>query len=291
MVETPSALPVEEKGILDFLGNRVTCIEASSVADPINLKMTLVEGKPGYSGFDITVKNTTKANIRDIELWVSGFSEDGKRQYDLYDKRPTTNISLTKDIRAGQSGRVVHTAWQNCSIDTFILEAIVITFSDMTRVSYPIDYVYSSNTMRWGDYSDYTSSTATHNSIGDAIGSIQKRIETSFSQEDPLIIFRLETVGPNSAGGVGMSFTYVNLSPKTIKYLWLKVTPYNAVDDKQACDITRDSTKRLKITGPIEYGEKDYASWSAIWYNYSIQKFVLESVEIEYMDGTKITLP
>ena len=56
----------------------------------------------------------------------------------------------------------------------------------------------------------------------------------------------------NSVDGVIPTICWRNNSEKTIKYLTLTVTPYNAVDDPVTSTIGDISTVDLKITGPVD---------------------------------------
>lgn len=123
------------------------------------------------------------------------------------------------------------------------------------------------------------------------IKTLTNKITDFGNSEDPLHVDHFYLKNPDSAGGVGAVLKYENQTDKTIKYLRLKITPYNAVDDKQYCEIQDRSTMTLKVTGPVAPGESDYAEWRAIWYNYSIRKFTLDSIEIEYMDGSIVQIP
>ncbi len=104
----------------------------------------------------------------------------------------------------------------------------------------------------------------------------------------------------NSAGGVDVKIAWKNCSDKSIKYITFIVEPYNAVGDKVWCEITGDSSKRLRVTGPIDPGhDADYFYdewlggmwfgdyWDAVWYNNTVKTLKFTGIEIEYMNGTK----
>ncbi len=99
---------------------------------------------------------------------------------------------------------------------------------------------------------------------------------------------------PNSAGGVDVFIGYKNMSDKIIKYAVFTITPYNSVGDKTYCDIRREATVRLNDMGPYKKGEGLAGNynwyWENTWYNWEISKIELDKIEIEYMDGTRITL-
>lgn len=95
---------------------------------------------------------------------------------------------------------------------------------------------------------------------------------------------------PNSAGGCDYYFYYINNSNKTIKYLYVNGTVYNAVNDQVYCDVRRTSTFSGKDTGPIASGDSGGGSWDNIIYNYSARTLKLTSVSISYMDGSSISI-
>lgn len=101
----------------------------------------------------------------------------------------------------------------------------------------------------------------------------------------------------DSVGGVDISIAWENRSPKTIKYIYFTVTPYNAVGDVVSCEITNNSTVCVYCTGPYEQYEGCYllgilvgSTWENVWYRNSVAYFTIDKVEIEYMDGTTTTI-
>lgn len=95
----------------------------------------------------------------------------------------------------------------------------------------------------------------------------------------------------NSAGGANVWLSYVNNSPKSIKYVWFSVTFYNNVDDLVLCEIQNTSTRTLKETGPIIVGGKGGGEWEAAIYNNSTEYIKIKSIKIQYMDNTIVTMP
>lgn len=105
---------------------------------------------------------------------------------------------------------------------------------------------------------------------------------------------------PNSAGGVDMNVAFSNTSNKTIKYIHFNVTPYNGVGDSVKCDIRDYYSFTGYVTGPLEPGYRGYSrvgkrtsavhTWGEAWYNYDIKTLELNSVKIEYMDGSTYSL-
>lgn len=95
---------------------------------------------------------------------------------------------------------------------------------------------------------------------------------------------------PNSAGGVDVYFAYKNISDKTIKYLVWTGYPINAVGDPVECEIRNYIEASGKDTGPIKPGRSSDGYWDCMWYNFTAKKFVLTQVQIEYMDGSMLTI-
>ncbi len=97
---------------------------------------------------------------------------------------------------------------------------------------------------------------------------------------------------PDSAGGVELYFNFVNNSEKTIKYINFGVTFYNAVGDVAVCQYKKDIINYCTETGPYEKGEGlsgNYWYWGD-YYNWEIASCELVYLNIEYMDGTEVTL-
>lgn len=97
--------------------------------------------------------------------------------------------------------------------------------------------------------------------------------------------------GPNSAGGVSVRGRFVNNSQKTIKYIAIYFVPYNSVDDAVTCDIRGTSEYGVLCTGPFEPNSTNSFFGENFWYNHSISYVRVTRAEIQYMDGTKETIP
>lgn len=95
---------------------------------------------------------------------------------------------------------------------------------------------------------------------------------------------------PNSASGCDASFYYVNKSSKTIKYVVWEGSFKNAVGDYVTCEVRRDSSYRGKDTGPVKSGRSGGGSWECVIYNWSAKTLVINSIDIDYMDGSSITI-
>lgn len=95
----------------------------------------------------------------------------------------------------------------------------------------------------------------------------------------------------NSAGGANVWLSFINNSPKSIKYVWFSVTFYNNVDDLVSCEIQNTNTRTLKETGPIETGGQGGGKWEAVIYNNSTEYIKIKSIKIQYMDNTTLIVP
>ena len=119
-------------------------------------------------------------------------------------------------------------------------------------------------------------------------------LQTENRIENIIRVTKLQVSRPNSAGGVSLYIGFKNMSDKIIKYLTFEVVPYNAVGDIVYCDIRDYANFRGQATGPYAKGEglagNNSGYWDCAWYNYSITDVELESIYIQYMDGTSIVL-
>lgn len=96
---------------------------------------------------------------------------------------------------------------------------------------------------------------------------------------------------PDSAGGVSVIGKIHYSGKKTIKYITLKFTPYNRVNDAVGCDVKNVSEFGLKCTGPIEPGSSQEFKGENLWYNYSITSVKVTGADMQYMDGTEQHIP
>lgn len=176
-------------------------------------------------------------------------------------------------------------------------EKVVSVYGESEATKTNLKYYFSKN----GEIVDYI------NSDVQAIFNVKNNIVESFTLKaihqlpPPILIaeniceiYQCETSKPNSVGGVNVTFSLNNLSDKTIKYIVLTVTPYNAVDDSVRSEIGNKSTTQIRATGPIEISKKgDVKSFNVenIWYNSTIKYCKIDSVKIEYMDGEILEIP
>lgn len=118
-------------------------------------------------------------------------------------------------------------------------------------------------------------------------GTLPQSTKRAYSK---IAVTEAQLSSPNSAAGCDYTFTYINNSSKTIKYLYWEGSFYNAVNDPVYCEIRDYGTFRGKDTGPVEPGEVGGGVWDCVIYNYSAEYVKLSSVTIIYMDGTQTTI-
>lgn len=94
----------------------------------------------------------------------------------------------------------------------------------------------------------------------------------------------------NSIGGVSLNISYTNLNKKTIRYLKWYGYVRNNVGDKVYCQVRNISDTYGTNTGPIKEGQYESCTWDCCWYNNDANVFILEKIEIIYMNRTIIKL-
>jgi len=93
--------------------------------------------------------------------------------------------------------------------------------------------------------------------------------------------------GPDQVGHIGAQISVKNLAGKTIKYVTVYLTPFNAVGDPVSCTVQNHSEYGIEITGPIEVGKKWEGHLDGMWYNNSIVHAKITHIHAIYMDGTE----
>ncbi len=126
--------------------------------------------------------------------------------------------------------------------------------------------------------------------INDSITKANVEIERINKIKSSLRVSSCYLSAPNSAGGCDANFYYVNKSNKTIKYIIFDASFKNDVDDIVMCDIRNSISFRGKDTGPIKPGNSGGGSWDCVIYNWSATKMVVNSIDIDYMDGSSISI-
>jgi hypothetical protein len=98
----------------------------------------------------------------------------------------------------------------------------------------------------------------------------------------PILVLDYYTTYSDSAGGVGISIDFINVSNKRIKYAYFTIVPYNKVDDPETSSVDGESSKTVRYIGYFEPNQRLYPNGRVgnVWYNH----------DIAYMKITKITL-
>lgn len=97
----------------------------------------------------------------------------------------------------------------------------------------------------------------------------------------------------NSVNGIDQHITFKNKSDsKTIKYIVFDVSFYNTVGDIAENEIGGAKNVRLQYIGPLKPGySSGQITWDACFYCPAFSgQMKFNSIEIEYTDGSKITL-
>ncbi|WP_316848906.1 hypothetical protein [Pedobacter agri] len=92
-----------------------------------------------------------------------------------------------------------------------------------------------------------------------------------------LAIIDFEVTGASYS--MGFDIAFLNLSKKTIKYIYLTVTATNPVDD-------RIGTKTVRAIGPIKPNDSGSYSFENTFYSSSAEYLSMDQIKIQYMDGT-----
>ena len=102
-------------------------------------------------------------------------------------------------------------------------------------------------------------------------------------------LFRVKRIyagSHDSVGGVYIYFDFVNLSDKPIRYVHFSFSFYNSVGDEVWDEFSQSTS--CYYTGPVYKGEGTESGWRwGKYYNWNIARVELDSLWLEYMDGTK----
>lgn len=104
-------------------------------------------------------------------------------------------------------------------------------------------------------------------------------------------LFRVKRIyagGHDSVGGVYIYFDFVNLSDKPIKYVHFSFSFYNSVGDRVWDEFSQSTS--CYYTGPVYKGQGTESGWRwGKYYNWDIARVELDSLWLEYMDGTSVS--
>lgn len=95
--------------------------------------------------------------------------------------------------------------------------------------------------------------------------------------------------GSNSAHGWTSKISIANSCGKTIKYVTFNTRAINAVGDPIACEVG-NYVNELTATGPIPHGSTGSWNWENFVYTTDLSRLVLDSIKVDYMDGTSEVL-
>ena len=107
---------------------------------------------------------------------------------------------------------------------------------------------------------------------------------------DKVIILSGGLSSPNSAGGCDATVVYANRTDDVIKYISWTGRAKNAVGDYVRNEIGGGTTFKGRLTGPIEPGEINSATWDCIIYNVTADELVLTSATVTFMNGKVLNL-
>ena len=168
--------------------------------------------------------------------------------------------------------------------------------------SHKYSVVNSEATCLSGGYVTYqcTLCSATKQQFGSSLGhewinnkcdrcGITKDLELDATNNDILSISQIAW-DINSVEGVEPSITFTNRTNKQIAYIYFTIKFYDRMGSPAYCSIKDTHTSRLKVTGPINAGEKDTRYWDPVIYNGSTAAVRPLKIEVEFTDGTKQTI-
>jgi hypothetical protein len=128
----------------------------------------------------------------------------------------------------------------------------------------------------------------------DSIQNVQDSLKLIEAYKDSIQIIKKYVSEPNSAGGVDLNIIWKNKTKRVIKYARFKVSAINDVNDEVYSTISiYPGTEWVKVTGPVKPNQVDgYGTyWSCVWYNHTIKRCKIETVRLEFMDGSEIEFP
>ena len=108
--------------------------------------------------------------------------------------------------------------------------------------------------------------------------------------KDSVQIIKSYTSLPNSVGGVDLHIIWKNKTKRVVKYANFQVSAVNAVGDEVFSEIRQGGI--AVATGPFKSNSVNgYGTyWGCMWYNSTIKKCIIQSVELEFFDGTSLQI-
>ena len=96
---------------------------------------------------------------------------------------------------------------------------------------------------------------------------------------------------PNTSGGVSVALDFMNCGVSDIKYATFNFIPYDNMGDAVECTYKNKGEKDGKATGPYAPQKWFGLYWENLWNSFSIRSVKITTVNIEYMDGSRKTIP
>lgn len=112
-----------------------------------------------------------------------------------------------------------------------------------------------------------------------------KSIQNAKNLASPVFIGEIKVSSPNSAGGRSIYFTWNNTSNKTIKYLTINYSLYNAVGDRVFCRI--GPRGGLRFTGPVSPGNTKRGRPTSLCYDTPAIRGEVRNIVVIYMDDSR----
>ena len=94
----------------------------------------------------------------------------------------------------------------------------------------------------------------------------------------------------NSANGIEVTWVAKNNTGKEIKYYTLNFSMWNPVGDPAPCQIAKTHKVNLRFVGPVPIDSMILCFEDIIGYSAACSKVTIDTIDLEYMDGTKETV-
>ncbi|MBQ8404065.1 MAG: zinc-ribbon domain-containing protein [Clostridia bacterium] len=91
----------------------------------------------------------------------------------------------------------------------------------------------------------------------------------------------------NSVGGVEPDITFINNTDKQIAYIRFTIKFYDRMGYPAYCKYEDTHTQNLKVTGPVNPGERDTIYWEPVMYHNATAVAQPIKTEVTFTDGTK----
>lgn len=141
------------------------------------------------------------------------------------------------------------------------------------------------DSLTYGVFNMSDAQTINHKGITGYIAALKKNAPIGFIQRWGWHL--------NSADGIEINYSFFNTSNKTIKYLDLYFSVYNAVGDRCSLRYNKSYVGNVRGVGPVESFEAGTWNWDRATHYTSADASEMKIVKlvITYMDGTTKTIP